>query len=87
LWPVTGTDKPGNVADLWHAALTAAACFQRRRSKITQRAMQENGEQHYQPQLVGCVDRHQLQKLDTSTAIYQASFDSGNGPASWGLCG
>jgi type IV pilus assembly protein PilY1 len=79
LWPVTGTDKPGNVADLWHAAINGRGLFfSAEDPKSLSDAMQEMVNNIISPSSSAASIATNSKKLDTSTAIYQASFDSGN---------
>ncbi|KVW93429.1 hypothetical protein ABW22_15030 [Thiobacillus denitrificans] len=79
LWPVTGTDKPGNVADLWHAALNGRGLFfSAEDPKSLSDAMQEMVNNIISRSSSAASIATNSKKLDTSTAIYQASFDSGN---------
>jgi len=79
LWPVTGTDKPGNVADLWHAAINGRGLFfSAEDPKSLSDAMQEMVNNIISRSSSAASIATNSKKLDTSTAIYQASFDSGN---------
>lgn len=79
LWPVTGTDKPGNVADLWHAALNGRGLFfSAEDPKSLSDAMQDMVNNIISRSSSAASIATNSKKLDTSTAIYQASFDSGN---------
>jgi len=79
LWPVTGTDKPGNVADLWHAALNGRGLFfSAEDPQSLSDAMQEMVNNIISRSSSAASIATNSKKLDTSTAIYQASFDSGN---------
>lgn len=80
LWPVTGYyDKPGNVADLWHAAINGRGLFfSAEDPKSLSDAMQEMVNNIISRSSSAASIATNSKKLDTSTAIYQASFDSGN---------
>lgn len=79
LWPVTGTDKPGNVADLWHAAINGRGLFfSAEDPQSLSDAMQEMVDNIISRSSSAASIATNSKKLDTSTAIYQASFDSGN---------
>ncbi|HQS82298.1 MAG TPA: PilC/PilY family type IV pilus protein [Thiobacillus sp.] len=79
LWPVTGTDKPGNVADLWHAAINGRGLFfSAEDPQSLSDAMQEMVNNIISRSSSAASIATNSKKLDTSTAIYQASFDSGN---------
>ena len=79
LWPVTGTDKPGNVADLWHAAINGRGLFfSAEDPQSLSDAMQDMVNNIISRSSSAASIATNSKKLDTSTAIYQASFDSGN---------
>lgn len=78
-WPTAGTDKPGNVADLWHAALNGRGLFfSAEDPKSLGDAMQEMVNNIISRSSSAASIATNSKKLDTSTTIYQASFDSGN---------
>lgn len=79
LWPVTGTDKPGNVADLWHAAINGRGLFfSAEDPQSLSDAMQAMVDNIISRSSSAASIATNSKKLDTNTAIYQASFDSGN---------
>lgn len=78
-WPVAGTDQPGNVADLWHAALNGRGLFfSAEDPKTLSDAMQEMVTDILNRSSSAASIATNSKKLDTTTNIYQGSFDSGN---------
>ncbi len=79
LWPVTGGDKAGNVADLWHAAINGRGLFfSAEDPQSLSDAMQEMVNNIISRSSSAASIATNSRRLDTSTNIYQASFDSGN---------
>lgn len=79
LWPVTGADKAGNVADLWHAAINGRGLFfSAEDPQSLSDAMQEMVNNIISRSSSAASIATNSRRLDTSTNIYQASFDSGN---------
>lgn len=79
LWPVTGSDKPGNVADLWHAAINGRGLFfSAEDPQSLSDAMQEMVNNIISRSSSAASIATNSRRLDTTTNIYQASFDSGN---------
>lgn len=78
-WPVAGSDKDDNVADLWHAAINGRGLFfSAEDPQSLSDAMQEMVNNIISRSSSAASIATNSKKLDTSTAIYQASFDSGN---------
>lgn len=79
-WPtVDATGKPGNVADLWHAAVNARGLFfSAEDPQSLGTAMQAMVDNIVSRSSSAAAIATNSKKLDTSTAIYQASFNSGN---------
>jgi type IV pilus assembly protein PilY1 len=78
-WPVAGDNKPGNVADLWHAALNGRGLFfSAEDPKTLSDAMQEMVNDIISRSSSAASIATNSKKLDTTTNIYQGSFDSGN---------
>lgn len=82
-WPATSVNDndnaPGNVADLWHAALNGRGLFfSAEDPKSLSDAMQDMVDDIVSRSSSAASIATNSKKLDTSTAIYQASFDSGN---------
>jgi type IV pilus assembly protein PilY1 len=79
LWPAAGSDKDENVADLWHAALNGRGLFFSAEDPQTlSDAMQEMVNSIISRTSSAASIATNSRRLDTSTNIYQASFDSGN---------
>ena len=79
LWPVTGADKPGNVADLWHAALNGRGLFfSAENPQSLSDAMTAMVNNIISRTSSAASIATNSKRLDTSTNIYQASYDSGN---------
>lgn len=77
-WPVTGSDNPGNVADLWHTALNGRGLFFSAEDPKTL----SDGMAEIVNNIVGRSSSASAiaassRRLDTGTQIFQASFDSG----------
>lgn len=79
-WPTTDSaGVPGNVADLWHAALNGRGLFfSAEDPQSLSDAMQAMVDNIISRSSSAASIATNSKKLDTSTAIYQASFDSGN---------
>lgn len=78
-WPVAGADKPENVADLWHAALNGRGLFfSAEDPKSLSDAMQAMVDNIISRSSSAASIATNSRRLDTTTNIYQASFDSGN---------
>ncbi|MCD6706279.1 MAG: hypothetical protein LT080_07485 [Thiobacillus sp.] len=86
-WPDTGTTvgttgsvgKPGNVADLWHAAINGRGLFfSAEDPKSLSDAMQDMVDNIISRSSSAASIATNSRRLDTTTNIYQASFDSGN---------
>lgn len=78
-WPATGANVSGNVADLWHAALNGRGLFFSAEDPASlSDAMQDMVDNIISRTSSAASIATNSKKLDTSTAIYQASFDSGN---------
>lgn len=78
-WPVVGSDKTGNVADLWHAALNGRGLFfSAEDPKTLSEGMLEIVNNIVGRSSSAAAIATNSKRLDTSTTIYQASFDSGS---------
>lgn len=78
-WPKTDDNQPGNVADLWHAAINGRGLFFSAEDPQTlSDAMQEVVNNIISRSSSAASIATNSRRLDTSTNIYQASFDSGN---------
>ncbi len=78
-WPAAGSDLPGNVADLWHAAINGRGLFfSAEDPKSLNDAMQDMVTSIISRTSSAASIATNSKRLDTSTNIYQASFDSGN---------
>lgn len=78
-WPVAGSSKPENVADLWHAALNGRGLFFSAEDPASlSDAMQDVVDNIVSRSSSAASIATNSRQLDTSTNIYQASFDSGN---------
>lgn len=78
-WPKTADNQPGNVADLWHAAINGRGLFFSAEDPQTLGdAMQEVVNNIISRSSSAASIATNSRRLDTSTNIYQASFDSGN---------
>lgn len=78
LWPGTGADLGGNVADLWHAALNGRGLFfSAENPQSLSDAMQEMLNNIISRTSSAASIATNSKKLDGKTAIYQARFDSG----------
>jgi type IV pilus assembly protein PilY1 len=78
-WPATGADNPGNVADLWHAALNGRGLFfSAEDPKSLSDAMQAMVNNIISRTSSAAAIATNSRRLDTTTTIYQASYDSGS---------
>ena len=78
-WPATGPDKFGNVADLWHAAINSRGKFFSAEdpdtlTKSLKSIVNDVGAKNSSAASIAANSK----RLETSTRIYQASFDSGD---------
>ena len=78
-WPATSADNAGNVADLWHAALNGRGLFfSAEDPKSLSDSMQAMVNNIISRTSSAAAIATNSRRLDTSTSIYQASYDSGN---------
>ena len=78
-WPAAGSDKAENVADLWHAAINGRGLFfSAENPQSLSDAMQAMVNNIISRSSSAASIATNSKRLDTSTNIYQASFDSGN---------
>lgn len=79
LWPATGDNNTGNVADLWHAAINGRGLFfSAEDPQSLSDAMQKMVDNILSRSSSAASIATNSKRLDTQTSIYQASFDSGN---------
>lgn len=77
-WPVTGANLPGNVADLWHAALNGRGLFfSAEDPKTLSDSMEEIVGNIVGRSSSASAIAASSRQLDTGTEVFQASFDSG----------
>ena len=78
-WPAASDNSKNNVADLWHAAINGRGLFfSAEDPKSLGDAMQEMVNNIVSRSSSAASIATNSKKLDTSTGIYQGSFDSGN---------
>ncbi len=76
-WPVTGDDKPGNVADLWHAALNSRGKFFSADDPETLNASLSSIVNDIAGRVSSAASvAANSKRLEGSTHLYLASFDS-----------
>lgn len=78
-WPATGSDKFGNVADLWHAAINSRGKFFSAEdpdtlNKSLKSIVSDVSAKNSSAASIAANSK----RLETSTRIYQATFDSGD---------
>ncbi|MDP1864037.1 MAG: PilC/PilY family type IV pilus protein [Thiobacillus sp.] len=78
-WPAASSDSANNVADLWHAAINGRGLFfSAEDPKSLSESLQEMVNNIISRSASAASIATNSKRLDTSTNIYQASFDSGN---------